>query len=292
VFMSGRLLILGRNSILLYTLPADHDPALMELTDVIRGLGCRARDSVMVAGGDVYFLADDGVYKIPKLAQSISLLPVPVKISKMIADDVLSAYASETMASVRAGYYPKEKWYVLNAPTANKVFCWHLDRIVPDLEVPAVTTWTNTSVPFRGFCYDKDGNWYTAMASGVGKYSGYTPDGAGNAYSLGWYTLWENFDDETRLKHLKNFAMTLEAASGQTGTFRWQTDYLTGTTNTASFTCSATEFAEDPGLGVVKGQIGRSCSVASFGFTAVVNGDKITLHALRAYAQPGSTRIR
>jgi hypothetical protein len=293
VFMSGRLLILGRNSILLYTLPADMDPATMELTDVIRGLGCRARDSVVVAGGDVYFLADDGVYKIPKLAQSISLLNVPVKISKMIADDVLTAYSAETMSSVRAGYYPKEKWYVLNAPVTNKVFCWHLDRVLAEpLLVPAVTTWTNTSVPFRGFCYDKDGNWYTAMASGVGKYSGYTPDGAGNAYSIGWYTLWDHFDDETRLKHLKNWAMTLEAASGQTGVFRWQTDYLTGVTNTSNFTCSATEFAENPGLGIVSGQLGRSCNSVRFGCTAVVNGSKITLHALRAYAQPGKVKIR
>ena len=46
--MSGRLVILGRRSILLYTLPASHDPASMELTDVISNLGCSARDSFLV----------------------------------------------------------------------------------------------------------------------------------------------------------------------------------------------------------------------------------------------------
>ena len=294
-FMSGRLLILGRNSLLLYTLPATHDPDAMELTDAIAGIGCRARDSVIIAGGDVYFLSDDGVYKIPKLAQTISLLPVPVKISKMVADDVVTTYASETMAAVRGGYFPKEKWYVLNAPVANKVWCFHLDRMIPDLDVPAVTTWTNAGNEFRGFAFDKDNNWYTAMDKGVGKYTGYTPNAStSNAYSVDWFTLWEDFQDETRLKHLKSFAMSLEAASGQAGTFKWLTDYKegSGTTNTVSFTCSSAEFAENPGLGVVAEPIGRSCSVAKFGYTAAISGTKVTTHSLRVYANPGKAKIR
>jgi hypothetical protein len=101
--------ILGRHAILLYTLPVDHNPANMELTDVISNLGCAARDSVVIANGDLYFLSDDGYYKIPKLAQTISLLPVPVKISKMISDDVITTYAAETLTKVRAGYYPKQR---------------------------------------------------------------------------------------------------------------------------------------------------------------------------------------
>lgn len=292
-FMSGRLLILGRNSLLLYTLPADHDPGTMELTDAIAGIGCKARDSVVIAGGDVYFLSDDGAYKIPKLAQTISLLPVPVKISKLVSDDVVTTYASEDLTAVRGGYYPKQKWYVLNAPVANIVYCFHLDRMIPDLELPAITTWTNAGNEFRGFCFDKSGNWYTAMDKGVGKYTGYTPNSTtSNAYSVDWYTLWDDFQDETRLKHLKNYAMTLEAASGQTGTFKWLTDYKDGATNTVTFTCSAAEFSENPGIGVVSGPIGRSCSTVKFGYTAAITGSKITTHALRAYANPGATKVR
>ena len=296
-FMSTRLLILGRNSLLLYTLPATHDPATMELTDAIAGIGCKARDSVVIAGGDVYFLSDDGVYKISKLAQTISLLPVPVKISKYVADDVITTYASETLAAVRGGYFPKEKWYVLNAPVANTTYCFHLNQMVPggedSPEVPAVTKWTNAGNEFRGFCFDKDGNWYTAMDKGIGKYTGYTPEPAtSNAYNVDWYTLWDDFQDETRVKNLKSFAMTLEAASGQTGTFKWLTDYIEGTTNTVSFTCSSVEFAENPGLGTVSGPIGRSCNVAKFGYSASITGNKVTTHALRAYATPGGTRIR
>lgn len=289
-FMSGRLVILGRHSILLYTLPADHDPALMELTDVISNLGCAARDSVVIANGDLYFLSDDGVYKIPKLAQTISLLPVPVKISKMNADTILSTYAAETKTKVRGGYYPKQRWYVLNAPTANKVFCFHIDRVIPDpISVPAMTYWTNVGNAFRAFTSDKDGNWYCAMTNGIGKYTGYTSDGGDSAYDVDWYSLWDDFADETRLKHLKSYAMTLQAAAGQTGTFNWKTDYGS-TVNSVAFTCGASAFAS--GIGTVSGAIGRSCGVAMFGFSAPVSGNKITLDAMRIFAQPGATKIK
>jgi hypothetical protein len=290
-FLSGRLLILGRNSILLYTLPATHDPADMELTDVVENLGCVSRDSVITAGGDLYFQSDNGFYKIPRLAQVTSLVTLE-KVSKLVADDFVDTYASEDLTKVRAGYNPVEKFVVLNAPTSNKVWCFHLDRLVPEHEVPAVTYWTNVSNPFRGFCFDKSGNWYAAMTDGIGKYTGYTPDDAAGAYDFSWYTQWNAFGDETRLKHLKSWAMTLETDSGQTGTFRWQTDYISGTTRTQSFTCDATDFAEAPGIGVVRGQMGGSCNSARFGATTTINGDKVSAHALRVYASPGKTNPR
>ena len=290
-FLSGRLVVFGRDSILLYTLPADHNPASMSLTDVAENVGCIARDSVIVAGGDLYFLSKDGYYKIPRLAQVTSLIGL-VKVSKNVADDFIDTYDTETLTSVRAGYNPKENILVLNAPTNNKTWCFHLDRLIPEMDIPAVTDWTNVGIPFRGFCYDKDGNWYCAMDNGIGKYTGYTPDGASNAYNFEFYTLWNQFGDETRLKHLKNWAMTLDADSGQTGTFRWQLDYKEGTTRTESFTCSAADFAEAPGIGVVKGSLGGSGNVARFGFSAAITGDQVTLHALRAYAKPGVTKAR
>jgi hypothetical protein len=193
---------------------------------------------------------------------------------------------------VRAGYNPSEKFLTVAFPTANKTWCFHIDRVIPQHEVPPVTYWTNSAVAFRGFAYDKDGNWYCAMADGIGKYTGYTPDGADNAYTFDFYTLWNGFGDETRLKHAKDWAMTWETDSGQTGTFRWQVDYKAGTTRTASFTASSTDFAEAPGIGVVKGQMGGSFNSARFGFTTTINGDAVAVHALRVYAKPGITKIR
>jgi hypothetical protein len=248
-----------------------------------------------MAGGQLFFLAHDGYYKISPLAQVTSLL-APLKVTKLVSDDFTSSLASETLTKVRAGYNPVEKMVVLALPTGNKTWCFHVDRNVTlpgsQESFPPVTDWTNASNPFRGFCYDKDGNWYCAMTNGIGKYTGYTPDGAASAYTFQFYTQWNGFGDETKLKHAKDYALTLEADALQTGTFRWQLDYKAGTTRTSSFTCSSTDFAEAPGIGVVKGQLGGTFNSARFGFTAAITGDKVSLHALRVYAKPGITKVR
>lgn len=290
-FLSGRLIVFGRNNILMYTLPSDLNPASMTLTDTVENIGCIARDSVVLAGGTIYFLSHDGYYKIAPLAQVTSLM-APLKVTKLVSDDFVSSLSAEDLTKVRAGFNPVEKFVVLTLPTGNKTWCFHADRLVPDHETPPVTDWTNTSNPFRAFCFDKEGNWYCGMTNGVGKYTGYTPDGASSDYNYEFYTQWNAFGDETRLKHAKDFAMTLETDSGQTGTFRWQMDYKEGSTRTLAFTCSSTDFAEAPGIGIVKGAIGGSFSSARFGFTTAINGDKVSLHALRVYAKPGVAKVR
>lgn len=288
-FLSGRLIILGRSSILMYTLPADHDPANMSLTDTIPNLGCDSRDSVMLAGGDLYFKSDDGYYKLPKLAQ-VTTLPVPVKISRLVGDEFNASFASETMTKVRAGYNPTLKHLVLTAPTAVKTWCFHVDRLIPDVDTPPVTYWTNTGIPFRAFAFDKDKNFYCAKTNGVGMYTGYTPDDASNAYSFDVYGQWDGMGDETRLKNMKNLDMTLKAAAGQIITFRWQFDYKTGTTRTAAVTASSAEFSD--GIGVVKSPIGGSGNVIRIGFTTSIDGDKVEYVSMRWYGTPGKTIAR
>jgi hypothetical protein len=287
----GRVMLFGRNSIIMYTLGTDNDPGTMTRTDIITNTGCRARDSVVVADDGVYFLGDNGIYRIDRLAQITSLMTLPL-ISQLCNDDVLSTYASETLTKVRGGYYPAEGLYVLNAPTANKCYVIHARRKLPTLNVPVITTWTNVGMPFRGFCFDKDGNWYCAGTNGVHKYTGYTSDGANNVYTFDYYSQWLSFGDESRLKHLKYVVLTLETDSGQTGTMRWQVDYKAGTVNTATFTCDAVEFAEAPGVGEIKAHIGRSANIAKFGFTMPVSGDRIAFHQMRLFAQTGKTTFR
>lgn len=288
-----RVVIFGTNNILLYTLPTDRNPANMTLTDSISNIGCEARDSVIIAGGDIYFLAKDGYYKLPRLAQVTSLLSL-VKVTKLVADDFVTAVAAESAAKhkIRAGYNPTTKFLVLTLPTGNKTWCFAIDRLIPEINLHPVAYWTNVSNPFRGFTFDKDGNWYCAMTNGIGKYTGFTPDGAASVYTFDFYTQWTAMQDETRLKHLKNWALTLETDVAQTGTFRWQLDYLAGTTRTESFICSATDFAEAPGIGVARGTLGGSASVARFGFTTTINGDKVSLHELRVFAKPGAMKVR
>lgn len=285
----GRIIILGRNSILLYTLPSDNDPASMTLTDTVSNTGCVARDSVVVTDDGIYFLSDNGIYRINRLAQVTSLITLPL-MSRLCNDDVLAAIAAETPALIRGGYYPAEGVYTLSFPTSNKTYALHTRRLIPELNVPAFTTWTNVGMPFRGFCYDKGGLWYCAGTNGVYKYTGYTPDGSNSVYSFDYYSPWINFGDEGKLKHNKVADMVLSAASGQAGTFRWQADYLTGTTRSETFSCDATEFAENPGVGTVRIQTGGTGRTFRYGFRFTINGSQVKAYTIRPFVNQGATR--
>ena len=288
---NGRLVVFGMNSILMYTLPADHDPGSMSLTDVATNIGCIARDSVVETPYGVFFLARSGIYRTEPLTQVTSLLR-PVPVSTLIEDEVQTAIDAETLKTVRAWYYPRERWYVITFPTSNKSFCVHVAKNVPGIEppVPVITTWKNSAVPFNGFAYDVNGDFFNAMRNGIGKYTGYTSDGASNGYDLELYTQWLDHGDETKLKHLKKLDFVLEAASGQTGTARWLTDFAAGTVNTVAFTCSSTEFAENPGMGRVSVNIGRSCNVGKYGFTATISGNAVAVHRMKIYANTGAAK--
>lgn len=284
-----KMIIFGRRSILLYTMPADNNPANMTLDDVVEDLGCIARDSVVAADDGIYFLSHNGIYRIDKFGQTTSLIAT-AQISQIYNDEVLSSISAETAAQIRGGYYPTEGWYVLSFPTQNKTYCIHTRKKVPELEKPVATTWTNTGRPFYAFTFDKDGNWYSGGVNGIHKYSGYTPDGASNAYTLTLTAQWLPFEDETRLKHAKSVTLVLEAASQQTGTLSWSVDYLAGTSRSESFTCSAAEFAEDPGVGRVRVQIGGSFSVIRPSVAFPINGDKVTIHQMQLFANPGAVK--
>lgn len=285
----GRLIVFGRKCILLYTLPADNNPANMVLTDVIEDLGCVARDSVQVTDTGVYFLSDNGIYRIDKFSQTTSLMASP-QISMLYNDDVLTQIAAETALNIRAGFYPTEGFYLLSFPTPNVSFCVHTRKLVPTVERPVATRWTNAGRPFSAFAFDKNGVWYSGGVNGIHQYSGYTPDSASNAYTLTWTGQWNPFEDESRQKHLKHGTIVAKAASGQTGTFEWKTDYVSGTTRSNAFTCSASEFAENPGLGNVSFPLGGSFKVVQPSVSFPINGAAVALHQLRLYAAPGAVK--
>lgn len=281
-----RLIVFGRKTILFYTMPADNNPTNMTLDDVVEDVGCLARDSVQVTDTGVYFLSDNGIYRIDKPAQTTSLVVLP-QMSMLYNNEVLAQIAAETGVNIRSGFYPTEGWYVLSFPASNATFVVHTRKNVPDVDRPVGTRWTNTGRPFYAFAFDKDGNWYSGGVNGVHKYSGYTPDGASNNYTLTWTGQWHPFEDESRLKHLKSATLVVEAASGQTGTFERSVDYLSGTVASNAFTCSAAEFAENPGVGNVSFQLGGSFRVVRPSVSFPINGNAVTIHQLRLYANPG-----
>ena len=286
----SRLFIFGRRSILLYTLPASNAPTGMTLTDVVENIGCVARDSVQVTDTGIYFLSDNGIYRIDKLAQTTALMTLP-QVSYLYNEEVLAQIAAETATNIRSGYYPTEGYYALSFPTSNVTFVVMTRKVTPaDGNRLVGLKWTNTGRPFYAFIFDENANWYSGGVNGIHRYTGYTPDGTSNAYSLTYTALWNPIEDESRLKHGKAITLVLEAASGQTGTLEWKHDYVSGTVNSNAFTCSTSEFAENPGIGHVSISIGGSFKVIQPSVIFPINGNAVTLHQMRIYASPGAVK--
>lgn len=285
---SGRLVIFGRTSIVMYQMPSDLDPTNMSLLEPIRGVGCVARDGVVSTGNDLLFLSDQGVMSLQRLT-TIASLPVLSNLTKNVQDDITTDIAAETATAIRAGYYPQRGWYLISFPTQNKTYCLDMLRRLADNITPRVTTWTNAGMPFRSFVMDNTGALYTGGTSGIYKYSGYTSDGASQAYSFSFFTPWLNFGDESILKLLKWVELSIKAGSGKTFTLSWRVNYIGGTTHTQTATCTAAEFAEDPGLGRVLVDIAKEAEGVTFqfGVTHTISGKTIELHTMRALASAG-----
>lgn len=285
--LSNRLVIFGRNSIVMYQLPADLDPTNMTLLEPIRGVGCVARDSVVNTGSDLYFLSDQGVMVLNRLT-TVASLTTMLNASKNVQDELLTASAAATVTNIRAGFNPKDNWYLLSFTDSNATYCFNLLRPLSD-KTPLVTKWTNAGMPFWGFVVDQSGDLFTGGTNGIYKYSGYTSDGASQAYTFKYWTPWLIFGDESSLKLLKWFQATVKAGSGQTGTLYWRQDYIEGTTRSASFTCTATEFAEDPGLGQFRVHVGGNVMAVKFGVETTIAGDPFALYTARVLAGKGRT---
>ena len=288
----NRIIVFGTNSILLYTMADDLDPSAITLApnDTVHNLACIARDSVQVTDQGVFFLTANGIFKIDRLGQTTQLL-TNKHVSLLCNDQVLASISTQSDKTlIKSAYYPIEGWYVLSFPTENKSYCVHTRKAVPDVEGShVITTWTNTGRPFHAFAVDGNNNFYSGGVNGVHKYTGYTPDGASNAYSLIWSPQWQTFEDDSRLKHLKKLVLALTADLSQAFTVAWSVDYKTGTSRSETGVCGAEQFAEDPGLGYAAVPLGGSCKVVKPTVTFVINGAAVTLHHAQIYANPGKT---
>jgi hypothetical protein len=160
------LFIFGNNNILIYS--GANTPATMTLYDVITGIGCVARDSVVNTGTDVIFLSDTGVRSVLRTIQEKS---APLRdISKNVRKDLMSAVASETKANIKAVYNPIEGFYLLTLPTLKSVYCFDMKATLQDGSA-RVTTWD--SIQPQCFCQKVDGTLLIGKAGYIGTYTGY-----------------------------------------------------------------------------------------------------------------------
>jgi hypothetical protein len=232
------LVIFGRRSILLYTVPTDGNrgngalaigPQAMYLEDTIENIGCLARDSVVSIGTDMLFLDASGVRSLNRTIQEKS---VPIGDISMNVRDALNADVAGADYPIRAVYSPEEAMYLLILPSINTA---NTKTYVFDTRRPLENGALRTTVwPGRGIrcgVRTDDGVLLLGREGGMYEYAGGddTSQLAGEEPSAGiimsYLTQSQNWDQPAHLKFPKQADVILIGGANLALQVNWYFDF-------------------------------------------------------------------
>tara|TARA_R110000803_G_scaffold169968_1_gene233033 strand:- start:322 stop:1182 length:861 start_codon:yes stop_codon:yes gene_type:complete len=286
-------MIFGRRQILIYS--GASTPSTMTLADTVSGIGCFARDSVVVTGGDILFLSDSGVRSFQRTIQEKS---APMRdISANVRDDLVLAVSIEDPTNIRAVYSDKDAFYLLSLPVGNAVYCFDMRQTLQNGSSRA-TVWNNIT-PLSMY-YTRDKRLLLGKESYIGVYK-LNLDNT-SSYRLSYYTNFFDFQSPTTLKLLKKISMTFIGGNGAKASIKYGFDYssqylsrniVLGNINIAEFGITEYNVGEYT-AGVVfdnqKIQASGSGNVLQMGIETVIDGFEISLQKLDCYVKTGRTR--
>lgn len=286
----GFLIIFGRKSILIYS--GASVPSTMVLQEVIKGVGCIARDSIQNIGTDLYFLSDTGIRSLQRTIQTTTM-PM-ADISKNVRDSILSYAVQDNLDLARSVYHEPEGFYLINFPTNGVTFCFSLRRTLDDGSNP-VTIWNHINP--KAMLSSRDRTLYLGHAGIISKYSGYQDNGT--SFDFDFVSAWMGFGEPNRQDILKKLLFTVVGANGQTFTAKWFWDFSSAAFSSQVAVMPRT-FAEyniaqynideySTGVGVDQISIpGASTGkLLQVGLFASISGSQLALHKIDAYAKPG-----
>ncbi len=290
---NGYLMIFGRRQVLVYQ--GAKDPSTMSLADSISGIGCIARDSVVVTGGDVIFLSDTGLRSIMRTIQEKS---APMReLSLNVKDDLITDMLREQTEDIKAVYSDKDAFYLLSLPTSNTVYCFDM-RTTLQNGAARTTIWDNITP--RAFAYTRSKDLLLGQEGFVGKYQNNLDNTT--PYRLKYYTNYFDFGSPTALKILKKINMTLVGGNGADLIVKYGFDYspsflsrsiTLGNINIAEYGVAEYNIGEyTAGVVFDNKQINASGSgnVLQLGLEALVDGFEISLQKLDCYVKAGRTK--
>jgi hypothetical protein len=133
----GQLAVFGKNNIALYESP--DVIGNIKLNEVIKGIGCVARDSVQAIGDDLVFLSNTGLRSLARTSEKDK---VPLTdISKNIKDTLIRNIGVSDLTKVKSVYVENEGMYILSFTDKNINYVFDFKHFTPNGE-PRVTTWT------------------------------------------------------------------------------------------------------------------------------------------------------
>jgi hypothetical protein len=289
---NGYLYVFGRRQILIYK--GARDPSAMSLEDHISGIGCCARDSVVVTGTDVLFLSDSGVRSMARTVQEKS---APMRdISANVRDDLVRDTKQETLANIKAVYSDVNAFYLITFPASSTTYCFDTRKALPDGSA-RVTTWS--LIPTAMFS-NRAKELLTGHAGYVGSYLGNRD--RTSAYRMAYYSNHFDLGTPSSVKMLKKVGFTIVGASGVGLALKYGFDYTNsyrslpfylGTSNPDEYGIAEYGIAEYES-GIVfdnqKIQAGGSGNVLQIGLEVEINNFEISVQKLDVFAKIGRTR--
>jgi len=289
---NGFLVIFCERHIVIYRNPVD--PSQLVLEDVISGVGCIARDSIVSIGTDLMFLSAIGVQSFQRVIQEKSL---PFRdISKNVRDELLSNVNSEVLKYIKATYYPTDAFYLLALPSTGFTYCFDTRGA---LENGASRTTIWKQIAPTAFCVTQDRQLYIGKAGYIGKYDGYEDNEA--KYRMSYFTNYFDFGSATTNKILKRINVTAIGGSAQPIAIKWGYDYTrnyasrgitlqrvavweygTAEYNIATYTNGiALDIANIPASG--------SGTVLQLGFESDIDGTPLSIQKIDFFLKQGKT---
>jgi hypothetical protein len=288
---NGFLIIFCSRSILIYANPKD--PSTMTLQDVIKGVGCIARDSVVsVFGSDIMFLSETGVQSLGRLIQEKSM---PLRdVSKNVRDDLIANVATETLKNIKAVYFATDAFYLLSLPSTGFTYCFDTRGM---LENGAARTTIWKSINPTAFHVTEDRKMYVGQKGYIGNYTGYQDNAT--SYRWSYYTNYFDFEQPTAIKILKKLGMVVIGGGSQVIAIKWGFDY-TNNYNSSVIVLDPiavaeygiaeygiAEYANGIALDTLKFNASGSGRVLQIGFESDINGSPLSVQKVDVAIKTG-----
>jgi len=293
---NGRLIIFCKNNIIIMDDQSAGkqylDPADMSLVEVINGVGCIARDSIVNTGTDILFLSESGVRGLSRTIQEKSQ---PMRdISRNVRDTLNEQTSRADKDQIRAVYSDRFGFYLLAIPDEQTVWCFDMKQALQDGSA-RVTRWNGLD---HTSWHTVDGDMFMTNTQGMAQYFGYQDNG--NPYQMQYYTNYFDFQLPNLIKIVKKVGATIFGSIGQTFVSKVGFDYKDSYTSYNMTVSSANpafynideynttaEYSSGVAVENVKISAGGSGFVVQLGFESAINGGFLSIQQIDLYVKQG-----